>query len=638
MKCTNKDMKIYFDNVKQMISEGASYLEVSSQYPLATKALYKKLGGVIRVQRFNNTDQSNVIIMGDPKYAPQEPNKVPDDLIRGTVLGDSTIEIITDSKYTQTALLRYSHCWQQISYCKALYELLKPLSSAVTIKPTSEINKDYVIQTTTISTRSLFPYYKLFYKEISNGIYKKYPFNLTIIEGMTPRSLAFWLMDDGNKYGSGPGAFEITISKQPHYGYAKASTFVRRLSDRLGVPMVCREEKNCYCVCTSSKDKSIVESVVAPYVLPYFSYKLGFSYEMCGDYYRDFDWFQRWETDKISIEHPYILKHPYKKTYFTMNESQKKKYLRCLYSRVRVRGFPYNTSNNEDLNTLWYFLKEAFVKDVSGKLTASPRANRLSSHFFRHRYSCHQKNRLSPESVFYSNKHLKKVLKLQLKSGPDISNTNIRNAICTYGTTALGQFNSAIVRYLTDRYCVGENVLDPCSGWGNRLAGVIAAGRNYYGIEPCHKTYEGLCSFRSWLLKNVSDNIISISKGVAEKKCYYPKELMDFAITSPPYFDIEVYDNHNSQSALSYRTYDKWLECFLNPMIYNTYNSLRDNTVFALNIGDSRQYDFVDQSKKAMLYVGFVIEGVFTLKSIKRPGMKKYYSEVIIIGRKNAKV
>jgi hypothetical protein len=56
---------------------------------------------------------------------------------------------------------------------------------------------------------------------------------------------------------------------------------------------------------------------------------------------------------------------------------------------------------------------------------------------------------------------------------------------------------------------------------------------------------------------------------------YRPKkESLDFAFTSPPYFDTEKYSNEKTQSYLKYKNINTWKEKFLRKTFENVYYGL----------------------------------------------------------------
>ncbi|MDR0672745.1 MAG: hypothetical protein LBF93_03580 [Zoogloeaceae bacterium] len=60
--------------------------------------------------------------------------------------------------------------------------------------------------------------------------------------------------------------------------------------------------------------------------------------------------------------------------------------------------------------------------------------------------------------------------------------------------------------------------------------------------------------------------------------------VFDFALTSPPYFDVEVYAGDDTSTS-RYRGFDAWVQGFYLPMLRKVADHLRPGCVFALQVG-----------------------------------------------------
>jgi hypothetical protein len=250
-----------------------------------------------------------------------------------------------------------------------------------------------------------------------------------------------------------------------------------------------------------------------------------------------------------------------------------------------------------------------------------------------HRYFLKVKNCLSPYEVFLDQKELKKTLKKQLEDGPNINNSNIRAALSVYRTQGVGQFSSAVAKTLCDRYCPGNGtVLDPCAGFGARMAGTAASGRVYCGYEPSTETFAALTDLKSWLTA-YGNYSIQIFNQCFEDAVVGMK--FDMAFTSPPYFDKEKYSDEPTQSFIKYKTYKSWLENFLAPLISKVYSSLVSGSVFILNIDNTDGKNIIDASINEADKAGFLLETVLWSTPRKRPGSRELTSEPFFIYRKS---
>ena len=153
--------------------------------------------------------------------------------------------------------------------------------------------------------------------------------------------------------------------------------------------------------------------------------------------------------------------------------------------------------------------------------------------------------------------------------------------------------------FLQDRDAI---IFDPCAGWGGRLVGVssVTQSTNFTTsrqIEKRNKTaYDSLA-------RRVNVYMGKEVKGEREASVFYEpfekwvksaaarkfKGKVDMAITSPPYFDAENYNEDNpNQSANMYPTYDEWREGFYRPFFEGVHSLLRPEAKFILNVADVR--------------------------------------------------
>lgn len=150
----------------------------------------------------------------------------------------------------------------------------------------------------------------------------------------------------------------------------------------------------------------------------------------------------------------------------------------------------------------------------------------------------------------------------------------------------------------------GCSVLDPCHGWGGRLCGALMAdaGR-YVGVDPSpevnagvRKMYEAFGGYQE-----TKAEFIQLPFEDVELQ----PESFDFALTSPPYFDVEQYHGEG-QSYIRYPVFQKWVEGFYRPLIEKVFAALKKGGVFALQVG-SQKYPLLDTAKEISSNIGFNI-------------------------------
>lgn len=119
-------------------------------------------------------------------------------------------------------------------------------------------------------------------------------------------------------------------------------------------------------------------------------------------------------------------------------------------------------------------------------------------------------------------------------------------------------------------------MLDPSSGWGDRLIGAAAAGiKTYIGFDPnprlsdCYKAMIKMCT--------TSDQNFSVR--TEPFTWSQPNQKVNIALTSPPYFNYEEYvlpgqNGEKEQSIGMYPNYEDWKEKMFKPYITDMFNAV----------------------------------------------------------------
>jgi 16S rRNA G966 N2-methylase RsmD len=193
-----------------------------------------------------------------------------------------------------------------------------------------------------------------------------------------------------------------------------------------------------------------------------------------------------------------------------------------------------------------------------------------------------------------------------------------------------------VVSYLANKDKLKEvRVLDVCAGWGGRMIGAKSAeggalhsvlNVHYTGIDPCAKTYEALRAIRDELgLTNVT-----LIHKPAEVALQQEQELgtYDIALTSPPYYNLELYSDEPSQSvrtATIVAGYQAWLDTFLKPVIQGVIRlGVKYSCWSVKNFKTDKKYDLLDDVIRIHDEHGWRLldDAVFTMANSRRPGQK----------------
>jgi len=196
---------------------------------------------------------------------------------------------------------------------------------------------------------------------------------------------------------------------------------------------------------------------------------------------------------------------------------------------------------------------------------------------------------------------------------------NIRKSLKVFsGAQSVSNFRPTIAKYIYDKYCKKNNrVLDPCMGYGGRLMGAFCSENvnEYVGVDPCKTTCKNnvkLFKELHFIDGEMNSNMLfdfTISKKAEfinepfEDVSLYGK--FDLIFTSPPYFNIEKYSNDSTQSWVRYKTFDSWINNFLEKLIVKSHKHLMDSGFFIINIdgGKKLKDEFLKISSKMFTLV-----------------------------------
>jgi hypothetical protein len=208
----------------------------------------------------------------------------------------------------------------------------------------------------------------------------------------------------------------------------------------------------------------------------------------------------------------------------------------------------------------------------------------------------------------------------QSHSTPYISEI-IRQIGFVSGTSKVTMYRPLLTKRIVTHFGA-KQVLDVCVGWGGRMLGsACIPGVHYMGIEPCLKTYEGLTK----ICKDLALNNVTLLNGCAEHilPTLGTTTKFDLAITSPPYYNLEVYSNETTQSHM-YGTYEQWVESFLKPVVHGVLDRLTETGISAWSVKNfktNKQYNLYDDIVSLHVEKGWVkMDLEFYVGNPVRPG------------------
>lgn len=164
----------------------------------------------------------------------------------------------------------------------------------------------------------------------------------------------------------------------------------------------------------------------------------------------------------------------------------------------------------------------------------------------------------------------------------------IKTFLQLYSPILISEFNPVwsfcVIRFFEKLITIND-VLDMSAGRGSRLAGTLAAGKNYTGVDPNDCVdYDTIVNFF---------NCIDGSKRAKIHKSGFETvdlgdEMFDLMFSSPPYFNYEIYSQSEADSTVKFPEMDNWLENFLKYSMQKIINHLRPGGIMAINIDNPK--------------------------------------------------
>lgn len=159
-----------------------------------------------------------------------------------------------------------------------------------------------------------------------------------------------------------------------------------------------------------------------------------------------------------------------------------------------------------------------------------------------------------------------------LSSNPKINIKDIRDDI--YNKTKLCSNFRISVSLKVLKAFKAKKWLDISAGWGDRLISAIAYNVDrYVAVDPndcLHPKYKKIID--SLVPIGERDRYTIIKDGF--EKVELPIEKFDLVFSSPPFFELEIYSQSESDSLVSYNTIDEWYNNFLIKSLNKAYEHL----------------------------------------------------------------
>lgn len=157
------------------------------------------------------------------------------------------------------------------------------------------------------------------------------------------------------------------------------------------------------------------------------------------------------------------------------------------------------------------------------------------------------------------------------------------------------------------------------------MLGVLAAGGTYTAAEPDQSTYRGLVGIlEDPAIPTEVKTSATIYNAPAETLLpTLPPASFDLVITSPPYYNLELYTD-GAQSTSTYPSWDDWVAHWLHPVIHGALAALKPATGISCwsvkNFRSDRAYPLADVVKQIHADAGWKLTETVSVSGSGRPG------------------
>ena len=290
------------------------------------------------------------------------------------------------------------------------------------------------------------------------------------------------------------------------------------------------------------------------------------------------------------------INYPYYKLEYKFN---KKKYKNLIkeFKPIIINKVPrqFENKNIEKFKNGYFFIKENYLKYYE--------INSLTDYFTESvRVKCKFGNYLSPLEYWENNK--KKIIDQTKEKYKEVSIKNIRE-ILNFNTKLCNNFRITVCLTILN-YFKPKKWLDISAGWGDRLISAILYGIDkYVSSDPnldLHPLYKEIID--TLVPKEKRKNFIIYKNGFIESPIPI-NEKFDIVFSSPPFFTVEKYSNHDEDSITENPTKKKWIKNFFKPALIKAYNHLEKDGHLILYMGgfEDVMHNLLD---RIMEYIGVI--------------------------------
>jgi hypothetical protein len=338
------------------------------------------------------------------------------------------------------------------------------------------------------------------------------------------------------------------------------------------------------------------------------------------------------------LHKPDFTKSVPKSVWNNASETDKQNFAIDVFNHYRAKGFPiYNLTpeerRKEFVKLLTYFMQKGDTVIDGDQIRQTMHGLALAWSYMHHSWGIKVGNMKTPYEIYNNDDLFLKAIRRRMERGDYISDSGMRKALRTYsGAQSVSNFRPTAAAAIYRKYAgYDATVWDMSCGYGGRLLGAMIAQNvtTYIGTDPAADTMKGLLDIAMDFAVE-SGTFVELRMQGSEITFLEP-ESIDFAFTSPPYFDTEKYSEEETQSYKKFSTVEAWNEGFLRSTIRNAYIALKHDKYMLLNVADVKSHKtLVEDTKRIAIEEGFVFEEELKLllSSITKGGYK--YEPVLV--------
>jgi 16S rRNA G966 N2-methylase RsmD len=292
-----------------------------------------------------------------------------------------------------------------------------------------------------------------------------------------------------------------------------------------------------------------------------------------------------------------------------------------LAAELESHGILYEEYSDEEIAKDWKLLREKKIDKTVTNVSATAVAGmKIMRKFMRHFHEVANYKGLSVKSL-WKKVNLEKALRFnRAQHSTPYASEIIRSLSFTNGLGKVTMYRPLMARNVV-AYFDAKSVLDVCAGWGGRMIGsksVDLSSVSYTGMDPCEKTYNALCGIRDELGLT---GVTLINKPAEVALLELPSDAkFDIALTSPPYFNLEIYSDETTQST-KLGDYQAWVDKFLRPVIVGVIGRVKYSCWSVKNFKTDKKYNLLDDVIAIHQENGWKqLDVLFTMSNSRRPG------------------